>query len=62
MFAGAHLERLEEIMREVCTDFETGPAEFNRESNHAHLLVNFPPKGCPLPARQLPQRRVLTAD
>ena len=31
-------------MRDVCTDFETGLAEFNGESNHARLLVNFPPK------------------
>ena len=31
-------------MRDVCADFETGLAEFNGESNHARLLVNFPPK------------------
>jgi putative transposase len=28
----------------VRADFETGLAEFNGESNHVHLLVNFPPK------------------
>jgi putative transposase len=44
VFAGRHLERLEEIMREVCADFETDLAEFNGESSHVHLLVNFPPK------------------
>jgi putative transposase len=44
VFSGRHLERLEEIMREVCADFETGLAEFNGESSHVHLLVNFPPK------------------
>jgi putative transposase len=38
--AGRHLERLEEIMRDVCADFETELREFNG----AHLLVNFPPK------------------
>jgi len=44
VFAGRHLERLEEIMRDVCTGFETELAEFNGENNHVHLLVNFPPK------------------
>ncbi|NGO73696.1 IS200/IS605 family transposase [Streptomyces boncukensis] len=44
VFADRHLKRMEEIMRDVCADFETELVEFNGESNHAHLLVNFPPK------------------
>ncbi|MEV4549315.1 IS200/IS605 family transposase [Nonomuraea wenchangensis] len=40
----AHLNRMEEIMRDVCADFETELSEFNGENNHVHLLVNFPPK------------------
>jgi putative transposase len=32
------------IMREACAGFETELAEFNGESSHVHLLVNFPPK------------------
>jgi putative transposase len=44
VFTARHLERREEIMRDVCADFETGLAEFNGESNHVHMLVNFPPK------------------
>ncbi|MFF0573861.1 IS200/IS605 family transposase [Streptosporangium saharense] len=44
VFTGPHLERMEEIMQDVCADFETELAEFNGESNHVHLLVNFPPK------------------
>ncbi|MEU4513030.1 IS200/IS605 family transposase [Nonomuraea wenchangensis] len=44
VFTGAHLKRMEQIMREICTDFECELAEFNGESNHVHLLVNFPPK------------------
>jgi putative transposase len=44
VFTGAHLARLEEIMRAVCADFETELAEFNGEHNHVHLLVHFPPK------------------
>lgn len=44
VFAGRHLRRMEEIMRDVCADFETELVEFNGENNHVHLLVNFPPK------------------
>ena len=44
VFTDAHLIRLEEIMRDVCGDFEVEPAEFHGESNHLHPLVNFPPK------------------
>lgn len=44
VFADQHLQRIEEIMRAVCADFETELVEFNGEVNHVHLLVNFPPK------------------
>jgi putative transposase len=44
VFTARHLERLEQIMRDVCADFKTELAEFNGEANHVHLLVNFPPK------------------
>jgi putative transposase len=44
VFTERHLRRMEEVMRDVCTDFETELAEFNGEDNHVHLLVNFPPK------------------
>jgi putative transposase len=44
VFADRHLVRLEEIMRDVCAGFEAGPAEFNGEGSHVHLVVNFPPK------------------
>jgi putative transposase len=44
VFTDRHLTRLEGIMRAVCADFETELVEFNGENNHAHLLVNFPPK------------------
>ena len=44
VFTGPHLERLEEIMRAVCGDFEVELAEFNGEPDHVHLLVHFPPK------------------
>jgi putative transposase len=44
VFADRHLQRMEEIMRAVCDDFEVQLVEFNGEANHVHLLVNFPPK------------------
>ncbi len=44
VFTDRHLTRMEEIMRAVCSDFETELVEFNGETNHVHLLVNFPPK------------------
>jgi putative transposase len=31
-------------MRDVCVDFEIKLAEFNGESSHVHLAVNFSPK------------------
>jgi putative transposase len=44
VFTARRLERMEEIMRAVCVDFECELVEFNGGSNHIHLLVNFPPK------------------
>jgi putative transposase len=44
VFAGRHLTRMEQIMRDVCADFEAELVEFNGENNHVHLVVNFPPK------------------
>ncbi|MFC4058030.1 IS200/IS605 family transposase [Planomonospora corallina] len=38
------LTRCEEIMREVCTDFETELREFNGGHDHVHLLIHYPPK------------------
>jgi len=44
VFNIAHLKRLEEICRDVRSDFEAEPQEFNGERNHVHLLVIYPPK------------------
>lgn len=38
------LNRCEEIMRDVCADFEAELKEFNGEDDHVHLLVHYPPK------------------
>jgi putative transposase len=43
VFAAAHLERMELIMRDVCADFGCELAEFNGGPEHVHLLVKFPP-------------------
>lgn len=39
-----HLERLGQIFESVCADFDTKLREFNGESDHVHLLINYPPK------------------
>jgi putative transposase len=39
-----HLHRLEEIYRDVSVDFEVELREFNGESDHLHLLINYPSK------------------
>jgi REP element-mobilizing transposase RayT len=44
VFEDRHLRRMEELLRQVCQDFECELVEFNGESEHVHLLVNFPPK------------------
>jgi putative transposase len=41
---GPMLSRCEEIMREVCADFEVELRAFNGEDDHVHLLVHYPPK------------------
>ncbi|WP_107085484.1 IS200/IS605 family transposase [Streptomyces acidiscabies] len=38
------LTRCEEIMRDVCADFDAELTEFNGEPDHVHLLVHYPPK------------------
>lgn len=38
------LTRCEEIMWNVCQDFEADLKEFNGERDHVHLLVHYPPK------------------
>lgn len=38
-----HLIRMEEIAREICQGLNCELVEFNGESNHVHLLVNYPP-------------------
>jgi putative transposase len=43
VFTAAHLQRLEQIMRDVCADSGTGLTAFNGQSSHVHPLASFPP-------------------
>ena len=38
------LNRCEQVMAQVCADFDATLAEFNGEQDHVHLLVRYPPK------------------
>jgi putative transposase len=44
VFDDAMLRRCEQIMIEVCDNFEAELREFNGEHDHVHLLVHYPPK------------------
>ena len=44
VFSDRILIELEKIFQKVCSDFEAELIEFNGESDHVHLLVNYPPK------------------
>lgn len=35
---------LKKIFSEICTQFEAELVEFDGESDHVHLLINYPPK------------------
>lgn len=43
VFNGRHLDRMNQIMDAVCSDFGCELVEFNGERDHVHLLVTFPP-------------------
>ncbi|GAA4214065.1 IS200/IS605 family transposase [Microbispora amethystogenes] len=61
-FTGAHLERTEQIMRDVWADFECELAKFTGAANHVHLLVNLPPKVALSRLVNSVKRGVLPAD
>lgn len=42
-FTEPMLERCQEIMAGICTDFGAELTEFNGEEDHVHLLVHYPP-------------------
>lgn len=44
IFTKVILDRMEEVLKTVCDDFEAELIEFDGERDHVHLLVNYPPK------------------
>ena len=43
VFTNAMLTYCENTMREICAELNVELVEFNRETDHAHLLVSYPP-------------------
>ena len=44
VFTDKILQDLEIIFKDVCQNFETELVEMNGETEHIHLLLNYPPK------------------
>ena len=44
IFDADAIEKMHRIFRIVCADFEADLIEFNGETDHVHLLINYPPK------------------
>ena len=44
VFTDKILKDMEAIFKDVCQDFETELVEMNGETEHVHLLLNYPPK------------------
>ena len=43
VFGTRHIEAMRAIFTAVCTQCDTERAEFDGETDHVHLLVNYPP-------------------
>ena len=44
VFDADALERFKRMFRIILADFESDLVEFNGETDHVHLLINYPPK------------------
>jgi putative transposase len=44
VFDGDAIKRLKLIFEKVCADFEAQLVEINGQTEHVHLLINYPPK------------------
>ena len=44
VFTKIILDRMENVFKTVCNDFEAELIEFDGEKDHVHLLINYPPK------------------
>ena len=43
-FTNEHLKKMEEIMKHAASSLDVVIIEFNGESDHVHLLIEYPPK------------------
>ena len=43
VFTARHIEALRALFTDVCAQFDAALAEFDGETDHVHLLVNYPP-------------------
>jgi putative transposase len=44
IFTKEHIDFMQSIFEDICKKFEAELIEFDGESNHVHLLVQYPPK------------------
>lgn len=44
VFDSEILNKMQELMERICNDHEVALKEFNGESDHVHLLIEYPPK------------------
>ncbi len=44
VFTKTILDRMEDVFKTVCNDFEADLVEFDGEKDHVHLLITYPPK------------------
>lgn len=44
VFDSEILNKMQELMQRICDDHEVVLKEFNGESDHVHLLIEYPPK------------------
>jgi putative transposase len=44
VFQNKHYDAMKTIFSEVCRDFDAELVEIDGESDHVHLLINYPPK------------------
>ncbi len=44
IFTKAHLDTMKEVFTKICQDFDAQLSEFDGETDHVHLLVNYHPK------------------
>lgn len=44
VFRQEHFDHMESVLQSVCSKAGAELVEFNGESDHVHLLVNYPPK------------------